>query len=67
MRKDQILARDIENMQTNFLGSKIFSNQERNVINEQLMGGDLNSLETPPASKQLKPNNVNISEEFIIS
>lgn len=44
MKKDEILARDIEEMQENFLNSKLFSDEERQYIRERIGDEGLESV-----------------------
>ena len=52
MRKDDLLTKQVENLENNFLDSHIFSKEEKNEIKEQLNGKDLSSVTIKPAETE---------------
>ena len=44
MKKDQIIVRDLEILNQDFLQSAMFNEEERKVVMEQLNGGDLSTV-----------------------
>ena len=55
-RKDQLLTRQIEDMNSNFLQSHIFTKEEKAEIKQSLNGKDLESVQTQNDTKPKPPS-----------
>ena len=50
MKRDQLIERDIEILNRDFLKSSIYSKEERNLIKKKLDGGDLSTVKPEAVS-----------------
>ena len=76
-RKDQVLSKELEDMNSNFLESHVFSNEEKEEIKKSLNGNDLQNANVKVSSKQnasadkappqADPKVFDVAEEFIVN
>lgn len=65
-KKDQIIVRDLEILNQDFLQSAMFNEEERKVVMEQLNGGDLSTVKAKVHMK-IPTKKPEVPEEFIVS